>query len=281
MSELPGKSRWRKLTKYLFCISVVGLILFNAYATIGKQAMRQSIERTQAEIETRREQMTVLQTLQKRFYNVSLPEFEKLDAQARAMHKQLPILDHEFVTTNVDGPYRSGERTIYLSVPAIGNHVLRVQATYKGEELLDRKIELTSGGHYQFEFNLSENEFQFLFPREEPANITLDNFEFTNRISNLRFSLTGGPTFTSSNQPRWSLSSTFQAKEYGVLGKFAYMSNKYELEEHLSITITAESDGPPTAAADDPATILHLGPLLGFGHEPEYRFEDGRYIFER
>lgn len=281
MSKTPGKSIWRNPTRVLFRISIAALVLFNAYAAIGKRAMTQSIERTQTEIDTCNEQLQVLRPLKNQFYNRFLAEFSGLEAQVRRMHERLPILDNEFVVTKIDGHYRSGERTICLSAPAAGQHSLRIQITYRGEKLLDRQSNLVAGGSYKIGFDLSQDNLKVLFPGQEPVNINLDKFLFTNRISNLRTSLTGSPVFTSCNQPRWKLRSSFKSEEYGVLALFAYMSEAFEQEEHLVVRITAESDGPPTAAADDPATVLHLGPLLESGYEPEYEFKDGRYIFER
>lgn len=285
MSKVPPKSKWRKLAKSLYWISIIGLIFLNVYAAIGKYAMQRSLERTRLEIESRETLKPVLD----QYYNESLLEFEKLEAQVHQMRKQLrdddellPILDHEFVITRIDGQTGSGEATICLSAPANGKHKLRIQTMLRNERLTDQQFDLASGRGYRIKFVLIDSQLKLLFPGEEPVTAELTNFEFSNRITSLRTSLAGSQTFVSSNQPRWwTLQSSSKTEEYGVLAQFAFMSDSYEPEEHVSIKITAESDGPPTAAADNTATILHLESMLESGREPEYRFEDGRYIFER
>ena len=284
MSEVPRGSASRSLPKLLFRISLITLIFFNAYAAIGYWSINHSIDRTQSEIETCREQVKMLDSIRAGYYNEALPEFENLESRVHQMRNQLrgqnepfPILDHEFVITKIDGDSKSGARTIFISVPRSGKHQMRIQTTYRNEKLMDRQFDLMSGRGYPIKFTLVENKLNFLFPNEEPASIELDEFAFANRITNLRSALTGSQTFVSSNQPRWLLPNS-KTKEYGVLVNFAYMSDLFEPEEHVSIKITAESDGPPTAAADNTATVLHLE---NSPWEPEFQFEDGRYIFER
>lgn len=285
MSKIPLKSTSRILTKILFCISTVALIFFNAYAMIGRQAMSQSIEQIQSEIDTRLKQLKMVKPIHDRYHKESRSDIEEFASLVHQIRKQrrddeelAPILDHEFAITKID---KSGERTICLSVPANGKHRLKVQATLRSKQLMDRNFDLVSGGSYRIKFMLADNNLTLRFPNEEPTIIAMENFSFANRITNMRCSLSGSPTFVSCNQPRWRMKSSLKTEEHGVLTQFAFMSNSIEPEEHLVIKITAESDGPPTAAADDPATVLHIDSLLRNGFEPEYQFKDGRYTFER
>jgi hypothetical protein len=286
MSDPPAKSRRRKLTKYLFCISAVALVFFNAYAAICKRQMSQSIESASAEIHSRREQSKELGAIQKRFFE-SIDQFREVEAMMHQIHLNLqdkdqlrPILDHEFVVTNIDGGFESGKRTVNVTTPKYGSHQLRIQIKYKHEQLLDKQFDLVSGQGYRVKFILQNNNLQLLFPGREPTDIEVDNFEFANRITGLRRALTGRPTFVSINQPRWRLSPHSDAAEYGELARFSYMSTLYELEDHIIVRISAKSDGPPTAAVDDTATVFYLTGLLESGFEPKYRYENGRYFFE-
>jgi len=281
-------SRWRKLTRFLLGFSIVTLVLFNAYAAIGKHFMSLSIERTITEIETRREQLEELSTLQRRYFNEYVPKFEEIETVVRQIHQTLhdedqlfPILDHEFVVTSTDGESRSGKRTINVTAPKTGTHRLRIQIAFRNKQLHDTQFDLATGQRHRIKFSLQDNSLRLLYPQQEPADIELDNFESANHISSLRSTINGQQLFVSCNQPRWRFTSQSVTAEHGELARFAYLSNSFEPQDHVTILISAKSDGPPSAAVDDPATVLYLMDLLASGFEtPEYRYEDGRYFFE-
>jgi len=250
--------------------------------------MRQSTTKLHAEVDLKKAQAKELQSLQNAYFRVSEPTFREVESLAQRLHKstqnhkkRLPMFDREFVITNVDGPRKSGYRTVLITAPADGNHRLRIEMNYKNVLLLDRHFDLAPRRNYQIFFHLEDNELELLFPNEQPIHVPLDDFVFANHITSLRSSLSGRSTFVSCNQPRWKLRTTDEAPEYGLLTQFAYLSESHDLEDHLAVKISAESDGPPTAAADDPATVLHLNDYLSSGRKPNFRFENGRYIFDK
>ena len=288
MSKASANSGSNKFSKYLFRISVTALILFNVYVTVGSRYMSHSVKTLYAEIDVCKDLVQQLKTLNEQYDRESYAKIEAMEKRLKQMHQQLPdeyeflpMRDREFVVLTEDTGFDNEIRNVHMTVPKIGQHQLRIQMNHRKEKLFDRQFDLDSGRGYRIQFILNGSKIQLLFPDQEPAITELDDFVSANDIANLRISIFGQSTFIGCNQPRWRLlSQSDQFEEQGILSRFALMSKSSEPEEHLTIKISASSDGPPSAAVDDPATVQHLYDRMAFGSEPEFRYEDGRYIFE-
>ena len=287
MIETSSNSWLRKFGKYLFWIAVIALVAFNARVTFVTSRLSHSSRMKHLEVDMRRTQSKELVSIYDRYVADSYAKITEMESRLKEMHEYLsdedepfPILDREFAVTSVDGPFQSGQRTIHLTVPRDGQHRLRIQATHKDDHFFDRQFDLVSGRGYQIRFILADNKFQMFFPSEESVNIELNDFVSDNHIADLRSSIFGRSTFISCNQPRWTLESWLDTAERGVITQFAYLSESYATGDDVSIKITADSDGPPVVAADDPATVQHLTGLLGTKFESGFRYEDGWYVFE-
>ena len=288
MTKTSANSDSNKFTTYLFGISVTALILFNVYVTVGTRYMSHSVKTLHAEIDVCEDLAQQLKALRGQYDRESYVKIEAMEKHLKQTHQQLqdednlfPVLDREFVVLTADAGPKNEMRNVHLTVPKVGQHQLRIQMNHRKQQLLDRQFDLDSGRGYRISFILEDDQIRLLFPDQQPIATALENFVSDNHITNLRISIFGQSTFVSCNQPRWRVQKqSDEIEEQGLLSQFAFMSQSHEPDEHVTIKISASSDGPPSASVDDPATVQYLYDQLGYGNEPKFRYEGGRYIFE-
>lgn len=285
----PGSQKdaspWKTLVAFLFCFAVISLIFFNGYAAVLRHRAEGARDEIQVEIDILKGKGEKLISLANRHAGITLKDVSKVDMSLRLMYDQvkknerlLPILENQFVVIENERGMSDGENDVFLTVPKNGSHRLWVRINSPGEPPLNSEFDLESGNAYKIEIGLKDETLRVLFPGHEPLVVELNDFD-----SPLRFRDIYGGALVSPNQPRWGNGMIHASRVKGVLSYFQFYSKPTNPTQVVNVSIGVESDGPMTAAADDPDTVRMLLSSLDGSKQNgsmDCRFGDGRYTFE-
>ena len=268
----------------VFAIMLVGLLVFNAWAFLSRQTAQVSVDQRDRKIAMADE----VKSLQRQHADALVANSGNQNLLAqwliyRATNKEpFPVLQREFLAQAQSHALRPGEKQAHVFVPEIGHHKLRIEIYRQKEQIFDQAFEVKSGRYYNIRFLLEDNLIRTTFPGHPVIETAALHFvlQQVDNDHNPR------PVFVSPNQPSWRKGLVFfDVAESGVLCEFRFDSKNFDsmanLHEAVSVRITAESDGPMTAAADDRLTVIRLEEMArGVRKQMPFRYKDGCYIFE-
>ena len=283
-------SRKRKsyFGRLMFGITLIALLIFNAYAMLDRRAAQTLFKNGQES----RLWHDELESLSKDFGNPSNPMFNiqrelshAIETQSISDEKLLATFDDEFLVLMQDLKDGSGTTNVRIYVPKHGKHRIRIELWLAEEPLMDESFDVESGARCDILFDITSESIETKFPGHEPLRCPLQNFDLEPGSKQFRLP----PLFVSPNQIPWRKGiAFFDEIRTGVLSEFRFNGKKddgsfesFESSNAVTVRVSAESTGPISASAADMLTVIRLMEMVA-GRRPAqpYRHEHGRYIFE-